>query len=192
MKLIYISGEHRALCMQYRFSRQVHPIYRPLPWSKRFLSSEDRPKPVKASSLEALHCLGGCQNSGGAMDHTARSCYMNRGGSRTNGSCFWSPVEEDVQLKSAEPHNIFDWCSAFMRATDQRLKVGLKGWGTLPCDSTTVHILTATALCSHSENTGYECLQGGEKVLRELHMLHKFSELWIECNSKFQRSHTFQ
>ncbi len=33
--------------------------------------------------------------------------------------------EEDVQLESAEPDNIFDLCAAFKRATDQRLKVSL-------------------------------------------------------------------
>ena len=98
---------------------------------------------------------GQCQNSSGATDHTARSCHMKRGGSRTNRGCFWSPVEEDVQLESAEPRNIFDWCSAFMRATDQRLKVSLKGRGTFTAlwlhnTHTHTHTNTHTHLETHS------------------------------------------
>lgn len=38
-------------------------------------------------------------------------------------------IENDVRLESAEPHNIFERCHAFMWAADQRLKVSVEGRG---------------------------------------------------------------
>lgn len=75
------------------FASWGHSTLRPLPATKAaHLAFKTTQSLLKEASSGAPLPGGGVKNSGGESDHTARSCHMRRGGSRTNRGCFWSSV----------------------------------------------------------------------------------------------------
>lgn len=69
----------------------------------------------------------GSVNWSEAASHTARLHYKTRRDLRNLLSVLLKTPKKTLDSKSAEPHDIFERCHAFMWAADQRLKVSVEG-----------------------------------------------------------------
>lgn len=94
----------------------------------RLKNFQDRPTPVKDASWQWPTADGECK-TGVKQPATRRVPATRREETQEAAVRAFQDAENDVRLESAEPHNIFERCHAFMWAADQRLKVSVEGRG---------------------------------------------------------------